>query len=147
MAYCWKTFDEINFSSSFPFDGRGNILAHAFFPYEESFGGDIHFDDDEVWTNRQPNDPEDGKIFAPPFLFQMQFFSSLQVQISSVLLSTNWAIPSVSPIHLIADRSCFHTIRVSNRTLFPWVTTIFWQCTSCTVSTRSSIVFSIRSRL
>lgn len=35
---------------SFAFDGPGNILAHAYYPYEMgSWGGDVHFDEDENW--------------------------------------------------------------------------------------------------
>ena len=36
---------------SYPFDGPGLILAHAYYPYEfGEFGGDIHFDEDEAWA-------------------------------------------------------------------------------------------------
>ena len=48
---------EIRFETGFhgdsePFDGRGLILGHAYFP---EFGGSTHFDGDELWTAKSVN--------------------------------------------------------------------------------------------
>ncbi|XP_063152853.1 matrix metalloproteinase-9 [Candoia aspera] len=34
----------------YPFDGKDNLLAHAFPPGKDRYSGDAHFDDDENWT-------------------------------------------------------------------------------------------------
>ncbi|XP_028398596.1 72 kDa type IV collagenase-like [Dendronephthya gigantea] len=50
------SFERGNHDDGYPFDGRGDKIAHAFYPDIEASAeaGDIHFDDEEHWTLDKP---------------------------------------------------------------------------------------------
>ncbi|XP_034189072.2 matrix metalloproteinase-2 [Osmia lignaria lignaria] len=83
----------------YPFDGRGQILAHAFFPGKDR-GGDAHFDEEEIWLLQDDNNEDGTSLFA---VAAHEFGHSLGLAHSSVPgalmypwyqgLSSNYELP------------------------------------------------------
>ncbi|XP_067881354.1 matrix metalloproteinase-17-like [Heterodontus francisci] len=49
-------FPTAQHGDSYPFDGTGGMVAHAFLPGEHKMAGSVHFDGEETWSFRSPAD-------------------------------------------------------------------------------------------
>ncbi|XP_050533432.1 matrix metalloproteinase-2-like [Daktulosphaira vitifoliae] len=65
------SFGNNNHGDQYPFDGPGNVLAHAFFPEMGLLGGDIHFDESEDWTLDVNNNENNGVNFYSVAIHEM----------------------------------------------------------------------------
>ncbi|EFX76334.1 hypothetical protein DAPPUDRAFT_226103 [Daphnia pulex] len=67
-------------NDGYPFDGKGTLLAHAFFP-GTGIGGDAHFDDEEPWVADEATQNSELSFFA---VAAHEFGHSLGLSHSSV---------------------------------------------------------------
>ena len=66
------SFEPQDHGDSYPFDGPGKVVAHAFFPI---FGGDVHLDQSETWLT----DTQNGPIYTSEYIFYQRFLKILSV--------------------------------------------------------------------